>query len=45
MRILKDYPDMDRVYMTSDGFGYFDEHDARNHARTLQNDAVITIAR
>lgn len=44
-KILKEHPEQDKVHMTSDGFGYFNEHDAWNHARTLKNDEIITIMR
>lgn len=45
VKILKEHPEQDKVHMTSDGFGYFNEHDAWNHARTLKNDEIITIKR
>lgn len=44
-KILKEHPDQDKVHMTTDGFGYFNEHDAWNHARTLEDKEVITIMR
>ena len=43
--IFSEHPEEDTVYITSDGFGYFNEHDARNHARTLPNDEIVTITR
>ena len=33
------------VYMTSNGFGFFRESEARNHAATLRDKAVITVKR
>ena len=39
-RILAEHPEAEAVYMTSDGFGYFSEHDARNHARDLKDNEV-----
>ena len=45
VKILDEHPGQDRVYMTADGFGYFNEHDARNHARDIKDDNIITIAR
>ena len=39
------YPDATVVYMTTNGFGFFKESEARNHANTLRDKAVITIKR
>ena len=39
------YPDAPVVYMTSNGFGFFKESEARNHAATLRDKAVITVKR
>ena len=39
------YPDAPVVYMTSNGFGFFRESEARNHAATLRDKAVITVKR
>ena len=44
-RILAAYPDAPVVYMTSNGFGFFRESAARNHAATLRDKAVITVKR
>ena len=44
-RIFAVYPDASVVYMTSNGFGFFKESEARNHANTLRDKAVITIKR
>lgn len=44
-QILAEYPDARVIYMTSNGFGFFREADARNHAATLQDKAVTTIKR
>ena len=44
-RILAAYPDAPAVYMTSNGFGFFKESEARNHAATLRDKAVITVKR
>lgn len=44
-RILTAYPDAPVVYMTSNGFGFFRESEARNHAATLRDKAVITVKR
>lgn len=41
--ILADYPDAEEVYMTADGFGFFDEHDAREHAKRLDDKDVVTV--
>lgn len=44
-QILAAYPDAPVVYMTSNGFGFFRESEARNHAATLRDKAVITVKR
>lgn len=44
-QILKEYPAADEVYMTSNGFGFFREQDARNHATTLRDKTVINVKR
>lgn len=43
-RILSEYPDAPKVYMTSNGFGFFNEDDALGHATTLR-DKTITIVK
>lgn len=43
IRILNGHPGQDTVYMTADGFGYFNEHDARNHARDIKDDKLVII--
>lgn len=44
-QILKEYPAAAEVYMTSNGFGFFREQDARNHAATLRDKKVIIVKR
>lgn len=44
-RIFAAYPDASVVYMTSNGFGFFKESEARNHANTLRDTTVTTIKR
>lgn len=44
-QILKEYPAADVVYMTSNGFGFFREQDARNHAATLRDKTVTIVKR
>lgn len=44
-QILKEYPTAEEVYMTSNGFGFFREQDARNHATTLRDKSVIIVKR
>lgn len=44
-QILAEYPEAREVYMTSNGFGFFRETDARNHAATLKDKTVTTIKR
>lgn len=44
-QIFSDYPDAREVYVTSDGFGFFKQSDARNHAATLREKTVVTVKR
>lgn len=44
-RILADYPHENEVFMTSDGFGFFDEHDAVQHAKRLDDQDVVSVKR
>lgn len=44
-QILEEYPAAMEVYMTSNGFGFFREQDARNHADTLRDKTVIIVKR
>ena len=39
------HPNVDVFHFTSDGFAFFREHDARNHASHLDNDEVLTVTR
>lgn len=43
--ILAQYPDASVVYVTSNGFGFFRESDARDHAATLRDKTVTTVKR
>lgn len=43
--ILAQYPDASVVYVTSNGFGFFGESDARDHAATLRDKTVTTVKR
>ncbi|MEG0788776.1 MAG: hypothetical protein RSA66_07845 [Muribaculaceae bacterium] len=43
--ILADYPHENEVFMTSDGFGFFDEHDAIQHAKRLDDQDVVSVKR
>jgi len=45
LRILSCYPVREKVFMTSDNFGFFDEHDAREHAKRLGDKNVVTVKR
>ena len=42
LRILSCYPDQEKVFMTSDNFGFFDEHDAREHALWHRSQSLRT---
>lgn len=44
-RILANYPHKNEVFMTSDGFGFFDDHDAVQHAKHLDNHEVVAVKR
>ena len=44
-KILDDYPTEQEVYMTSDGFGFFREHDAYEHSKRLDNKDIVLIKR
>lgn len=44
-RILAEYPDAQVVYMTSNGFGFFRETDALNHAATLRDKTITNVKR
>lgn len=44
-QILAEYPDAQVVYMTSNGFGFFRETDARNHAATLRDKTITNVKR
>lgn len=44
-KILKEHPNQKAVYMTADGFGYFNHHDALNHSRVIKDDKIVTIKR
>jgi hypothetical protein len=35
----------DLLYFTSDGLAFFDEQNARNHARKLDDDTITTMTR
>lgn len=41
--ILKSNPAMSVVYMASDGRGFYEQNDADNHARTLENKTVTPV--
>ncbi|SEA70531.1 hypothetical protein SAMN05444145_105236 [Alistipes timonensis JC136] len=44
-RILAEYPDASEVFMTANGFGFFREADARNHAATLRDKTITNVKR
>lgn len=39
---LKEHPELEKLYGTSDGFWFEKEQDARSHANTLENKEVST---
>jgi hypothetical protein len=41
--LFKQYPKAAELHFTSDGYAFFGEHDARNHAFSLKEKEVITI--
>lgn len=42
-KLLAANPEMEVVYMTSDGRGFYSKNDAQGHARTLTNKAVTPV--
>ena len=44
-QILAEYPDAPEVFMTANGFGFFREADARNHAATLRDKTITNVKR
>jgi len=45
MKIFKQYPDLDKYFVTSDGTKFFTKTTADNHAKTLKNKAVKTVSK
>lgn len=43
--LLKDYPELSAVYVTSDGAGFSDKTDADYHAARLSDAEIITVER
>lgn len=43
--IFERHPNLQRVYQTADGTNFYEEGDARNHARSLKNKEVKTVER
>jgi len=39
------HPDVETFYFTADGYAFFTENDAYNHARNLVDDEIKTISR
>lgn len=44
-KLLATRPDKNVIYMTSDGFGFFEQCDAENYARNLDNKTVLSVKR
>ncbi|MEG1540054.1 MAG: hypothetical protein RR383_08950 [Muribaculaceae bacterium] len=44
-QILKSHPDIDVVYMTTDGMAFFASDDAANHSRAIYGGEIITVKR
>ena len=45
MKIFKIRPNLDHYYKTSDGQAFFNESDAKMHAKTLKNKKVDKVVR
>lgn len=43
--VLKQNPDINEVYVTSDGTAFYTRNDAQNHANSLQNREVFSTKR
>lgn len=43
--VLKQNPEMNEVYVTSDGTAFYTRNDAQNHANSLQNREVFSTKR
>jgi hypothetical protein len=41
--IFKQHPNLEKVYCTSDGTPFYQENDAKNHAKTLEDKSVETV--
>lgn len=41
--IFKTNPDLEKVYVTSDNEAFYQENDAKNHAKSLKDKAVETV--
>lgn len=41
--VFKQNPSLEKVYCTSDGTPFYQENDAKNHAKTLDNKTVETV--
>lgn len=44
-KLLADNPTQAEIFMSADGFGFFQECDAKNYARSLENKTIITVKR
>lgn len=42
-KVFEQNPSLEKVYCTSDGTPFYQENDAKNHAKTLDNKAVETV--
>lgn len=45
VEVLKQNPEMNEVYVTSDGTAFYTRNDAQNHANSLQNREVFSTKR
>lgn len=45
LAILSRYPDKQTIYMTANGFGFFNFNEANNHAKSIDDKTIITVNR
>lgn len=45
LTLLENYPDQQEIYMTTNGFGFFELNEANSFAATLKNKTVQTVVK
>lgn len=41
--LLENYPEAEEIFMTADGFGFFEEQGAYNHAATIKKPTIVHV--